>query len=113
MEEVRNRFPFGGFGWVRIAYTQADAPFSKIAAIGGASALSALSVICALIIFYGATGKFSFITFAPFLLLLVPVNLATASATNVLMIQGNVPQMGLDFNSRAKAVFNNHFEKSL
>ena len=29
MEEVRNRFPFGGFGWVRIAYTQADAPFSR------------------------------------------------------------------------------------
>jgi apolipoprotein N-acyltransferase len=37
MEECRNRFPFGGFGWVRIAYTQADAPISKIAAIGGAS----------------------------------------------------------------------------
>jgi apolipoprotein N-acyltransferase len=28
------------------------------------------------------------------------------------MIQGNVPQMGLDFNSRAKAVFNNHFERT-
>jgi apolipoprotein N-acyltransferase len=28
------------------------------------------------------------------------------------MIQGNVPQLGLDFNSRAKAVFNNHFEKT-
>jgi apolipoprotein N-acyltransferase len=34
MEEVRNRFPFGGFGWVRVAYTQADAPYSTIAAIG-------------------------------------------------------------------------------
>jgi len=112
MEEVRNRFPFGGFGWVRIAYTQADAPFSKIAAIGGASALSALSVLCALIIFYGAMRKFSYITFLPFLLLLVPVNLTAVSATNVLMIQGNVPQMGLDFNSRAKAVFTNHFERT-
>ena len=112
MEEVRNRFPFGGFGWVRIAYTQADAPFSKIAAVGGTSALSALSVLCALIIFHGAMGKFSYITFLPFLLLLVPVNLTTVSATNVLMIQGNVPQMGLDFNSRAKAVFTNHFERT-
>jgi apolipoprotein N-acyltransferase len=28
------------------------------------------------------------------------------------MIQGNVPTLGLDFNSRAKAVFNNHFEKT-
>jgi apolipoprotein N-acyltransferase len=112
MEEVRNRFPFGGFGWVRIAYTQADAPFSKIAAIGGASSLSALVVVLGLILYFGSKRQFSLITIAPFLLLLIPVNLTIGSATNVLMIQGNVPQMGLDFNSRAKAVFNNHFERT-
>ena len=112
LEEVRNRFPFGGFGWVRIAYTQADAPFSKIAAVGGASALSALTVLLGLILYNGAKRKFALIIFVPFLLLFVPVNLSVSSATNVLMIQGNVPQMGLDFNSRAKAVFNNHFERT-
>jgi apolipoprotein N-acyltransferase len=112
LEEVRNRFPFGGFGWVRVAYTQADAPFSKIAAIGGASGLSALAVLSGLILYFGAKREFSPITFLPFLLLFVPVNLTVTSATNVLMVQGNVPQMGLDFNSRAKAVFNNHFERT-
>ena len=112
LEEVRNRFPFGGFGWVRVAYTQADAPYSTIAAIGGASALSALTVLLGLIIFYGSTKKWSAVTFLPFLLLLIPINVTAIGATNVLMIQGNVPQMGLDFNSRAKAVFNNHFEKT-
>jgi apolipoprotein N-acyltransferase len=112
LEEVRNRFPFGGFGWVRIAYTQADAPFSKIAAVGGASALSALTVLLGLILYYGARRKFLFITFAPFLLLLIPIQLSVSGVTNVLMIQGNVPQMGLDFNSRAKAVFYNHFERT-
>jgi len=112
MEEVRNRFPFGGFGWVRVAYTQADAPYSTIAAIGGASALSALAVLLGLILFYASTKKWSTVTLFPFLLLLIPVNVTAIGATNVLMIQGNVPQMGLDFNSRAKAVFNNHFEKT-
>jgi apolipoprotein N-acyltransferase len=112
MEEVRNRFPFGGFGWVRVAYTQADAPYSKIAAIGGTSALSALAVLLGLILFYASTKKWSTVTLFPFLLLLIPVNVTAIGATNVLMIQGNVPQMGLDFNSRAKAVFNNHFEKT-
>ena len=112
MEEVRNRFPFGGFGWVRIAYTQADAPYSKIAAIGGASALSALSVLLGLILFHVAKRNLSTVAFLPFLLLLVPINLTAIGTTHVLMIQGNVPQMGLDFNSRAKAVFNNHFEKT-
>jgi apolipoprotein N-acyltransferase len=112
MEEVRNRFPFGGFGWVRLAFTQADAPFSKIAAIGGASALSAFTVLLGLILFYGLKGKYSLLTLAPFLLLLIPINLTTIASTNVLMIQGNVPQMGLDFNSRAKAVFNNHLKRT-
>ena len=112
MEEVRNRFPFGGFGWVRLAFAQADAPFSKIAAIGGASALSAFTVLLGLILFYGLKGKYSMLTLAPFLLLLIPINLTTIASTNVLMIQGNVPQMGLDFNSRAKAVFNNHLKRS-
>ena len=112
LEEVRNRFPFGGFGWVRIAYTQADAPFSKIAAIGGASALSAFTVLLGMILYYGVKREFSLIAIAPFLLLVIPINLTTIASTNVLMIQGNVPQMGLDFNSRAKAVFNNHLEKT-
>ncbi len=112
LEEVRNRFPFGGFGWVRVAYTQADAPFSKMAAIGGASALSALAVLIGLILYYGAKRQFSILTFLPFLLLLLPVNLTVTGASSVLMIQGNVPQMGLDFNSRAKAVFNNHYQRT-
>ena len=112
MEEVRNRFPFGGFGWVRVAYTQADAPYSTIAGIGGASALSALTVLLGLILFYAATKKWSAVTLLPFLLLLIPINVTSIGVTNVLMIQGNVPQMGLDFNSRAKAVFNNHFDKT-
>lgn len=34
LEQVRGGFPFGGFGWMRIAYSQANAPYSSIAAIG-------------------------------------------------------------------------------
>lgn len=112
LEELRNRFPFGGFGWVRVAYTQADSPFSKIAAIGGASALSALTLLIALILFFVTQRRTSVIAFLPFLLILIPVNLSTTGNATVLMIQGNVPTLGLDFNSRAKAVFNNHFEKT-
>lgn len=113
LEEIRNRFPFGGFGWVRIAYTQADAPYSKIAAIGGASALSALTVLLGLVLFHAVNKKWSKIAVLPFLFLFIPINVSAFATANVLMIQGNVPQMGLDFNSRAKAVFNNHFDKTL
>jgi apolipoprotein N-acyltransferase len=112
LEEVRNRFPFGGFGWVRLAYTQADAPYSKVAAIGGATALSAAVVLIALVIFHIAHRKFSILPLLPFLIVVVSVSTTVVGSTNVLMIQGNVPQLGLDFNSRAKAVFNNHFERT-
>jgi apolipoprotein N-acyltransferase len=112
LEEIRNRFPFGGFGWVRIAYTQADAPYSKVAAIGGASALSALALLFGFILLNALKRKIALVTLIPFLLILIPVNLTSSATTKVLMIQGNVPQMGLDFNSRAKAVFNNHFERT-
>jgi apolipoprotein N-acyltransferase len=108
MEEVRNRFPFGGFGWVRLAYTQADAPFAKIAAIGGAAALSAIVVLLGLFFYSLSQKKPSLLVLLPFLLLLIPVNINTVGESKVLMVQGNVPQLGLDFNSQAKAVFNNH-----
>jgi apolipoprotein N-acyltransferase len=110
MEEVRNRFPFGGFGWVRLAYTQADAPYSNIAAAGGVSALSAVVGLLALFIFHLLHKKFVPIALLHFALLLLPINLTEIGQTKVMMVQGNVPQLGLDFNSRAKAVFNNHFE---
>ncbi len=112
LEEVRNRFPFGGFGWVRLAYTQADSPYSHLAAIGGASALSAAVVLIALFIFKLSSRRFSFLPILPFLLIVIPFNPTVSATTNVLMIQGNVPQLGLDFNSRAKAVFNNHLERT-
>jgi len=112
LEEVRNRFPFGGFGWVRIAFTQADAPYAKVAAIGGASALSAAVVLIALVIFHISNRKISLLPLLPFLIVLIPLSTTGVRSTNILMIQGNVPQLGLDFNSRAKAVFNNHFERT-
>ena len=112
LEEVRNRFPFGGFGWVRLAYTQADSPYSQLAAIGGASALSAAVVLIALTIYKFAARTFSVLTILPFVLIVIPYNPTLLATTNVLMIQGNVPQLGLDFNSRAKAVFNNHLERT-
>ena len=110
LEEIRNRFPFGGFGWVRVAYTQADAPFARIAAIGGSIALSSFVLLIAFFFFRLSQRRISFIVLIPAIFLLVPISLQSVGTSNVLMIQGNVPQLGLDFNSRAKEVFNNHLK---
>ena len=108
LEEVRNRFPFGGFGWARVAYSQADAPYAAIAARGGAISLSAITLLLAAFVYFAANKNLKLICVLPLLTLLIPNNIVESNQTSVLMIQGNVPKLGLDFNARAKAVFNNH-----
>ncbi|CAB4706138.1 unannotated protein [freshwater metagenome] len=108
LEEIRGQFPFGGFGWLRLAYTQADAPYRSIAAVGGAVALSATTLLIALCIFALSQSRLSFFPILPLLITLIPIHAQLQGSSNVLMIQGDVPQIGLDFNARATAVFFNH-----
>ena len=108
MEELRARFPFGGFGWTRVAFSQVDSPALPLVAFGGVTALSAFTIFIALLIarfrlktvFLAAL----FISFANFL----PMNPQGFGSIRTLAIQGNTPEVGLEFNSRAKAVFDLH-----
>lgn len=112
LEEVRNRFPFGGFGWARIAYSQPDAPYVAIASRGGAIALSAITVLLAGFAYFALNKKVQLGFMVPLLVLFIPSNIANVNQTSVLMIQGNVPELGLDFNTRAKQVFSNHVDET-
>ena len=112
LEEVRNRFPFGGFGWARVAYSQADAPYAVIASRGGAIALSAITVLIAGFAYFVINKKVKLLFLVPLLTLLIPNTIVNADQTSVLMIQGNVPELGLDFNTRAKQVFKNHVNQT-
>ena len=113
VEEVRNHFPFGGFGWLRIAYSQPDSPYSQIASRGGAIALSALTVLIGSFIYYLFNKRIKLLLLLPGLLLLIPNQVSVVGEISALLVQGNVPQLGLDFNSRAKEVFNNHVKESM
>ncbi len=112
LEELRNHFPFGGFGWARLAYSQADAPYSIIARFGGAVGLSAIVLLLGLFIFQFSKGQSRIWILFPLLLILVPVHVVNQSSTKVLLVQGNVPQYGLDFNARATQVFFNHVKET-
>lgn len=108
MEELRARFPFGGFAWTRIAFSQVESPALPIVAIGGVLSLSVFTIIASLL--------FTRITLRNCVLLLLvflstqflPSNPQGSGSLNLLAIQGNTPEVGLEFNSRAKAVFNLH-----
>ena len=112
LEQIRGSFPFGGFGWTRVAYSQADAPYSSIAAIGGAVGLSALVLCISLTLFALFNARLHLFHLFPLILLLIPIHTNSIGTVKVLMVQGDVPALGLDFNSRAKAVFLNHVNET-
>jgi apolipoprotein N-acyltransferase len=71
-----------------------------------------MSVLIAGFIYFLLNRKVNLLFIVPLLALLVPNNITTVNHTSVLMIQGNVPELGLDFNARAKQVFNNHVSQT-
>ena len=114
LEGLRSRFPFGGFGWGRLAFGQADAPYASLAAVGGAPLLSFFVALLAIFIYLLVTleirkatagALIAAVIFSSIFVVGQPHQVPTFS---VAAVQGGVPQLGLDFNARATAVFHNH-----
>jgi apolipoprotein N-acyltransferase len=115
-DEVRSVFPFKGFGWNRLSFSQADSPFRIIASYLGDSSLTFLSVLLGIAL-YLLFARAQLTSIALVILvctaaLFVPVQSSGQGSTRVLAVQGNVPRLGLDFNSRAEEVFNMHLLKT-
>ena len=108
MEEIRSRFPFGGFGWTRIAFSQVDSPALPIVALGGVIALSAFTLAIALLLVHLRGKTLAAILSLFVIALLLPANPQGSGEVNLIAVQGNTPEVGLGFNSRAKAVFDLH-----
>lgn len=112
IEELRSIFPFSGFSWLRISFSQADAPYSSVISIGGALLLSAW-VLAISSIMVKFEKKLAF----PLLLVIVlPLLLNNSYSSQERMsflgIQGNTPSVGLTFNDRAEAVFKLHLAET-
>ncbi|MER7670755.1 apolipoprotein N-acyltransferase [Kitasatospora sp. NPDC096128] len=120
-EWARDRLPLGGFPWGRLAFANTATPYTPLASLGGAplvtfavalsgtllawaalrlrgpgrapkaAALAALGAVATLLVGY-----------------LVPVPTAAADTVKVAIVQGNVPNPGMDFLGRPMMVLNNH-----
>lgn len=112
LEQVRGSFPFGGFGWLRLAYSQADSPYRGIAAFGGAAGLSAITLSISLELFSLLQRRFTVFPLLPLLLLIIPLHIQSIGTVKTLMVQGDVPKLGLEFNARATQVFYNHVQET-
>lgn len=108
MELLRANFPFGGFGWTRIAFSQVQSPAVKVVSFGGVLALSAMTLVFAALLTRISLANLLWAILIIFGLAILPTNPQGSGSLKLLAIQGNTPSIGLDFNSRAKAVFELH-----
>ncbi|MGB9378456.1 MAG: apolipoprotein N-acyltransferase [Mycobacteriales bacterium] len=118
-EALRSRAPFGGFPWGRLAFSQADAPLVRLAALGGAPLVSFAVALAAALLAYAVTAAQrgsvprAALGAAACLLAItggfvVPLAHPTGPRVRVAVVQGNVPRLGLDFNAQRQAVLRNH-----
>lgn len=132
-EALRDRTPFGGFPWGRLAFSQGDAPLLRLAVLGGAPLVTfAVALTGGLLAAAGWRswcGRAGWVDRRRWLpvaglsagaaatvagALLVPVAASGGGdPVIVAIVQGNVPRLGLDFNAQRQAVLNNHVEGTL
>ena len=108
MEELRSRVPFGGFGWTRVAFSQVDSPALPIVSLGGVLALTAITISIATLLTKLQLRNIFTVAMILVIANFLPNNPEGRGSIRLLAVQGNTPEVGLDFNSRAKAVFNLH-----
>ena len=109
-EEVRTRFPFGGFGWTRIAFSQVGSPFLPLVSYGGVLLLSLATLLASLALTRIRLKSLALLLLSIFLIGFLPTNQPGTEKISLAAIQGNTPTVGLEFNGRAKAVFNLHLD---
>ena len=108
IEIIRMKFPFGGFGWGRVGFTQVDS-FSVLYPFLGVTGISLLV----------ASASFSVLSLrvsSVFLLFALSISFFFDDSGNskpdetiqITAIQGGVDDLGLDFNSRALRVLQRH-----
>lgn len=131
-EALRDRTPFGGFPWGRLAFSQDSSPLLRLASLGGAPlvtfAVALLGGLLVTAVWRGVVARrdahdeWWLAAAAPAAVavglgavsLLVPVAAAGSGDTvTVAIVQGNVPRLGLDFNAQRQAVLNNHVDATI
>lgn len=109
-ESLKSRFPFGGFAWARIAFSQSDSPFSPLVSVVGITALSGITLLVAYLLLL-RNRRIAALLFALFVVSqLLPITPNSVDSLKVLAVQGGVPERGLNFNARAQAVLDLHIE---
>jgi apolipoprotein N-acyltransferase len=128
-EALRDRLPFGGFPWGRLAFSQAESPLRWFAALGGAPLVTfvvaiaggglaaAILAVWPLRVRAGLVGL-AVLVLVPLLGLVLAWPLRPAPdrdgrTETIAVIQGGLPDRGLAFEDRAEQVLDNHIKQTM
>ncbi|WNI14587.1 apolipoprotein N-acyltransferase [Streptomyces sp. ITFR-21] len=132
-ELARDRLPFGGFPWGRLAFANTGSPYTPLAALGGAPLVTFAVALSGTLLAAAAlaaaelprerpralrtalSAAGALVLSAGVLLagLLVPVPTGAADHVRIAVVQGNVQQPGLDFLGRPMMILDNHVDATL
>ncbi len=139
-EAVSGRIPFGGWGWGRLGFSQDASPLLPWASLWGVPALTFAVVLSAAVLARlvvavpplargtsdphpGGSRPGMIAPIAALVAVwLLPAaialptdseSLAGPASAEVGLVQGNVPQAGLDFNAQRRAVLDNHVRQTM
>jgi apolipoprotein N-acyltransferase len=127
-EAARDRLPFGGFPWGRLAFAETASPLTGFAALGGAPLVSAATALSGTLLaaavvtvarrregggrrrwqWPGALAAAALVV--PALGLLVPTGAGEGRPVTVALVQGGVPGEGMDFLGEREQVLRNHVD---
>jgi apolipoprotein N-acyltransferase len=123
-EFLRGRYPFGGYPWARLAFSQADSPLAFWSQLGGVPWLSfivvAISIACVGIVFVASMRAKIVLVLIIVASFLIPT--ALSSATNrdprqetiaIGVVQGGTPQIGMGAMDVRRAVLENHVSETI
>ncbi|WP_110946038.1 apolipoprotein N-acyltransferase [Streptomyces avicenniae] len=134
-EWARDRVPFGGFPWGRLAFANTGTPFTPLAALGGAPLVTFAVALSGALLAWAAlrlaarrrvpAAERTPRSWRPAALAAalavgvgatgyaVPVPTDAADTVSIAVVQGNVQQAGMDFLGRPMMILNNHVEATL
>jgi apolipoprotein N-acyltransferase len=126
-EALRDRTPFGGFPWGRLAGSQADSPLLRYAVLGGAPLVTfVVAAAGGLLAMAGwqlaarpvrlSVTTIAYVLGAAVIFLvglIVPTSQPNGRQVQVAIVQGNVPRLGLEFNAQRRAVLDDHVKATL
>lgn len=129
VEMVRDRFPWGGFGWGQLGTVWVDTPFSGIYSLIGQIGMTCLTYILIALIFKQSrrrrdenlsrsVSQFAFVAILLFSgsyisYVFQPILISSSNSIQIAAVQGGVERTGLGVLGEPRAVLEKHISQSM